>query len=65
MLTPLFRQITGDPAWWQATVALHALRRAGRPEEIVGPAVFLASDASSFGAGTVLTVNGGWTAGSP
>jgi NAD(P)-dependent dehydrogenase (short-subunit alcohol dehydrogenase family) len=35
------------------------LRRAGSPEEIVGAALYLASDASSFTTGTVLPVDGG------
>lgn len=36
--------------------------RFGRAEELIGPAVFLASEASSFVTGSVLTVDGGWTA---
>jgi len=37
----------------------HPLRRAGQADEIVGAAMYFASDASSFTTGAVLTVDGG------
>ncbi|WP_167096837.1 SDR family NAD(P)-dependent oxidoreductase [Mycobacterium sp. DL592] len=37
----------------------HALQRAGQPDEIIGAALFLMSDASSFTTGSILRADGG------
>ena len=36
--------------------------RIGEVEDVLGAAVFLASDEAAYVTGTVLTVDGGWTA---
>jgi NAD(P)-dependent dehydrogenase (short-subunit alcohol dehydrogenase family) len=43
----------------QAMAALVPMGRAGEPEEIVGIALYLASDASRFTNGAIIKVDGG------
>src|SRR6187399_552216 len=60
--TPLTAPIKANKVWYDAYAAKNILQRWGRADEIVGPAVFLASDASSYVTGTVIFVDGGWLA---
>jgi len=60
--TPLTKQIKDQPAWYQAYADKSALKRWAQPSELVGAVVFLASDAASFVTGSLLLVDGGWTA---
>jgi SSS family solute:Na+ symporter len=60
--TPLTVPIRSHPDWYRAYAEKSVLKRWARAEEMVGPTVFLASDAASYVTGTVLFVDGGWTA---
>jgi NAD(P)-dependent dehydrogenase (short-subunit alcohol dehydrogenase family) len=60
--TEMNRPLLDDPEKYKAFVARIPIGRWGELGEIAGPALFLASDASSFMTGSALFVDGGWTA---
>lgn len=60
--TELSRQSLGDPAFRQYVMNNIKLPRLGKVEDVMGPVVFLASDAAALITGSALMVDGGWTA---
>ncbi|MCX6069570.1 MAG: SDR family oxidoreductase [Chloroflexi bacterium] len=54
-----------SPELADAVAARTPLKRLGEPEDVVGAALFLASSASAYVNGAVITVDGGLTAGGP
>jgi NAD(P)-dependent dehydrogenase (short-subunit alcohol dehydrogenase family) len=59
--TPLNAQVrANNPELVKTFLAHTPLARAGKPEDIVGPAIFLASDLSAYVTGAMLMVDGGY-----
>jgi len=52
-----------DPAMAQTIRDIHAIGRWAEPQEIANAILFLAAEENAFITGTILTVDGGFTAG--
>ena len=61
-LTPMNKPFENDEQTQRIIQGAVAMKRWGSMEEIQGAAIFLASDAASYMTGSLLTVDGGWTA---
>ena len=59
---PNLSNYNNSPEFIKKQIDKVPMGRVGRPEEIVGAVIFLASDAASFVTGTEIVVDGGWTA---
>ena len=60
--TPMTASYFEDEKFRRETLSKIKLGRLGQPADVVGAAIFLASDASSLMTGSALMIDGGWTA---
>jgi gluconate 5-dehydrogenase len=60
--TPQVAMLLEDPAFKAGIVSRIPLGRVGETRDLVGPAIFLVSDAASFVTGQILGIDGGLTA---
>jgi NAD(P)-dependent dehydrogenase (short-subunit alcohol dehydrogenase family) len=60
--TPMTRPFFENEAFRNDTLSRIKLGRLGQLEDLTGPIVFMASDASALMTGTSLVIDGGWTA---
>jgi gluconate 5-dehydrogenase len=60
ILTDMNEALVNDPAFDAWVKSSNPAQRWGRPEELVGTAIYLASAASSYVNGQIIYVDGGW-----
>jgi NAD(P)-dependent dehydrogenase (short-subunit alcohol dehydrogenase family) len=60
--TPLTAPIKANADWYNAYASKNTFNRWASPDEMVGPTLFLASDAASYVNGTIIYADGGWLA---
>lgn len=60
--TPMTTDVVSDPVRGPWILERIPLGRIGRPEDVAGPVVFLASEAAAYVTGQVLFADGGWVA---
>jgi NAD(P)-dependent dehydrogenase (short-subunit alcohol dehydrogenase family) len=63
ILTDLSKKLWSDPTMQAWNTANTPLKRLGDPKDLVGAAIFLASEASAFMTGQIVFVDGGFSAG--
>lgn len=61
-LTPMSASILNDPVKKEWVLSRIPMKRLGQLDDLFGPVVFLASEASNFVNGHILPVDGGWLA---
>ena len=60
--TPMTKSFLEDPIFLQSVLSKIKLGRLAKEEDVVGAAIFLASEASLMMTGSSLLLDGGWTA---
>jgi NAD(P)-dependent dehydrogenase (short-subunit alcohol dehydrogenase family) len=60
--TPLTAPIKNNRDWYDAYAKKSPMQRWAQPSEMVGPTLFLLSDAASYVTGTIIFADGGWLA---
>jgi NAD(P)-dependent dehydrogenase (short-subunit alcohol dehydrogenase family) len=60
--TPLTAPIKANREWYDAYAKKSPMQRWAQPSEMVGPTLFLLSDAASYVTGTIIFADGGWLA---